>query len=341
VTLVDATAGVILLSLVTYALLAGADFGGGVWDLFASGPRRERQREAIAHAIGPIWEANHVWMIVAVVVLFTAFPPAFALVMTALHVPVSLMLVGIVLRGTAFVFRKVDPTGGGTERRWQVVFAVSSLLTPVMLGVVLGTISTPVLGYEGGIYTGGFFAPWLRPFPWLVGLLATALFAFLAAVYLAVEAEADADLAADFRMRGLWAGAAVALGAGACAALLPTAAPELAAHLFGTAAGRVIVGAAALALAGALLALSRGADRTGRMLAAATTLLILVGWGTGQYPWLVAGALTAEEAAAPRVTLVLVAWILGIGSLILVPAFVYLYAIFKGATLFPWMRGGR
>src|SRR5262245_55702390 len=101
-------AGAMMVSLTFYALMGGADFGGGVWDLFAFGPRKRAQRELIAEAIGPIWEANHVWLILVIVILFTAFPPAFAAIATALHIPLTLMLVGIVLRGSAFTFRSYD-----------------------------------------------------------------------------------------------------------------------------------------------------------------------------------------------------------------------------------------
>jgi len=123
--LADALAGIILVALTAYVLLGGADFGGGVWDLLASGPRKARQRDLIAHAIGPVWEANHVWLILAVVLLFTCFPPAFARMAIALHVPLTLMLIGIVLRGSAFVF---ESYGGGGGR----VFAVASLVTPMV-----------------------------------------------------------------------------------------------------------------------------------------------------------------------------------------------------------------
>ena len=118
-------AGLMLVALIFYALLAGADFGGGVWDLLATGPRAERQRALIADAIGPIWEANHVWLILVVVILFTAFPPAFAAIMTALHIPLTLMLIGIVLRGAAFTFRTYDTQDNDVQRRWSRVFAIA------------------------------------------------------------------------------------------------------------------------------------------------------------------------------------------------------------------------
>lgn len=339
-TLASGLAWTMLATLVVYVLLAGADFGGGVWDLFAGGPRASRQREAIAHAIGPVWEANHVWMIVVVVLLFTAFPPAFAVIMTALHIPVALMLVGIVLRGSSFVFRKVGPETETRASAWQRVFAVSSLVTPVMIGVVLGTISTPVLGWEEGVVTGGFVRPWLRPFPWAVGAFTLALFAFLAATYLTVEVRHLEALADDFRRRALAAGLAVALTGALTAVLSVEAAPGLADHLARSLPGRGMLAAGALGLAGSLLAVARRSFRLGRLLAAAVATLVLVGWGVGQHPWLVAGALTVTDAAAPPVTLRLVAWILGGGAVILVPAFAYLYLTFKGELLLPGRRGG-
>src|ERR1700737_4839204 len=131
-------AGILVLALNAYVLTGGADFGGGVWDLFASGPRRDAQRTLIAKAIGPIWEANHVWLILVVVILFTAFPAAFATLGIILHIPLSLMLIGIVLRGSSFVFRSYGARDDATERRWGRVFAIASLVTPLLLGVIVG-----------------------------------------------------------------------------------------------------------------------------------------------------------------------------------------------------------
>src|SRR3989454_8278652 len=128
----------ILSSLIVYALMGGADFGGGMWNLLAFGPRAERQREAIADAIGPIWEANHVWLILVIVLLFTGFPGGFATMMTALNIPMTVMLLGIVLRGSAFVFRKYDVR----ERRWGTLFGMASFLTPFFQGVILGALTT-------------------------------------------------------------------------------------------------------------------------------------------------------------------------------------------------------
>src|SRR6266705_4271884 len=192
VTLADILAGIVFVALNAYAVLGGADFGGGVWDLLALGPRRERQRELIAEAIGPVWEANHVWLILAIVLLFTCFPPAFARLGTRLHIPLSLVLIGIVLRGSAFTFWRYGGAGQGEgdgdqeERQWGMIFAVASLITPLLLGTTVGAIASGGLG-EGGRETGdGFYATyvasWLNPFALAVGLFALVAFAFLAAV---------------------------------------------------------------------------------------------------------------------------------------------------------------
>lgn len=331
-TLPEGVAGVILAVLVLYVLLGGADFGGGVWDLFARGPRARRQREVIAGAIGPIWEANHVWMIVAVVLLFSAFPTGFSVAMTALHIPLTLMLVGIVLRGTSFVFRKVAPPPDGAESGWQTTFAVSSLLTPVMIGVVVGAVTVPGIGYESGVVTGGFVRPWLRPFPFLVGGFTLALFAWLAACYLVLETT-DPDLRDDFRRRALASGWVVAgFGALVFASGWMTA-PAVVAHFIEGWGGAATLIGGMIALGLCQVAMMRRRWAVARAAAVTTVVLVLVGWAQGQMPWIVRDAVTIHEAASPAVTIELVLWILGLGSLILVPAFAYLYATFKGRML--------
>lgn len=332
-TYADFVAGVIVGSLTLYALLGGADFGGGVWALLARGPRAEAQRTTVARAIGPIWEANHVWMVIAVVLLFTSFPLAFSVAMIALHIPITLMLIGIVMRGSAFMFEKVDPAGRGGPAGWQRVFAISSLVTPVMIGVVFGAITVPGIGYEGGAVSGGFFAPWMAPFPWAVGGFTLAIFAWLAASYLTLETD-DGALTEDFRLRALWCGAAVA-AIGGLLILLGLHGSEGIQQLFHhTWAGLLLV-SGCLTLAGAEGALLGRRYVAARLAAASTVAFLLAGWAVRQYPYLIAGAVTIDEAAAPEVTQRIVLWILGVGAVILAPAFTYLYLTFKGRVLFP------
>src|SRR5258706_3762736 len=187
--------------------MGGADFGGGIWNLLAFGPRAQRQREAIADAIAPIWEANHVWLILVIVLLFTGFPRGFATMMTALNVPITVMLLGIVLRGSAFVFRKYDVKD---ERRWNTLFAVSSFLTPFFQGIILGALTTGQIRVEEGRVVTGFMTGWLTPFALSCGVFALGLFAFLAATYLTLHTRGDPDLKDDFDRLALWAGLALA-----------------------------------------------------------------------------------------------------------------------------------
>ena len=206
-------AGGVVVSLAAYLVMAGADFGGGVWDLFATGPRRKRQRALIADAIGPIWEANHVWLILAVVLLFVCFPSAFARLSVTLHIPLTLMLVGIVLRGSAFTFRTYDSQRDDVQRRWGLLFSWASLVTPVLLGVAAGTVAAGgVPARPSGTFVEAYVRPWLQPFPLAIGALALSLCAYLAAVYLTMETD-DPELQDDFRLRAFGAGIGVFVAA--------------------------------------------------------------------------------------------------------------------------------
>jgi cytochrome bd ubiquinol oxidase subunit II len=323
-------AGVLLAALVLYALGGGADFGGGVWDLLASGRTADRQRDTIAHAIGPIWEANHVWLVLVVVLLFVCFPIAFAAIATALHIPLTVMLLGIVLRGAAFTFRTYDRPDAGTQRLWSRVFAVASTVTPVMLGVCVGAVLSGRIRVDvaTGVVDTDFVSAWWAPFPFAIGLFALALFAFLAATYLTLETR-DPEVRRAFRARAL--GAAVATGAlaWACFALAREGAPVMHAGLAGrdwSLPFQLAVGAVALAAIAALWTERYG---TARALAIAQVTLVLCGWGFSQYPSLVEPDVTIHNAAAhPRVLGATLAALAGGGAL-LFPALAYLFWLFK------------
>jgi cytochrome d ubiquinol oxidase subunit II len=322
--------GAMLAALVLYALLGGADYGGGIWDLLASGPRRREQRALVEHAIGPVWEANHVWLILVVVLLFTGFPAAFASISIALFLPLTLLLVGIVLRGAAFTFRAYDHPDDRVQARWGLAFSVSSVVAPVLLGMVVGAVASGRAG--PGAAARAEALGWLTPFTAAVGLFAAALFAFLAAAYLAVEAEGE--LRRDFRRRGLGAGVAVFACALAALLLSREEAPAVFAGL--TRRGFTIplhlaTGAAAVT---ALAALALDRVHLARAAAAVQVALIVVGWGASQYPYIVAPELTLSGAAAPRATLVPVLWALAAGAALLFPALYLLFRVFKGEKPF-------
>jgi len=328
-------AGVIAASLNIYALSAGADFGGGLWDLLASGPRRDSQRALVADAIGPIWEANHVWLILVIVLLFTAFPPAFALLMTLLHVPMTLMLFGIVLRGSAFTFRSYDSRRDSVQRRWGRIFAVASTGTPVLLGCIVGAIASGAVSAGrlavNASYAATYVHPWLAPFPIGIGVLSLALFGFLAAVYLTVEAKDDA-LREDFRNRALLAAVAVAVIASIDLFLARTGAPLLWSALTeGSFAMMLRIVAAASAL-GAMFGLWRRQYRAARIAAIVEVSLIIWGWALGQFPLLVPPDVTVDSAAAPAATLRLLAVALLLGLTLLAPSLRYLFKVFKSRS---------
>ncbi len=329
-TLADLIAGLLALSLNVYVLLGGADFGGGVWDLLASGPRRERQRELVSHAIGPIWEANHVWLILAIVLTFTCFPSVFARLGIVLHIPLTLMLVGIVLRGSAFTFRTYGDEHDAAQRRWGRIFAIASVVTPVLLGVCIGAVASGAVGapMDGG-FLDRFVRPWLTPFAFSVGLLALTLFAFLAAVFLTMESE-DPELCEDFRWKALGAGLAVFLAAGLVLLLsLGGGAPLMYRGLLGSAQAVPLHVATAVAAVGVLAALWQRRYRLARLLAGAQVSLIFWGWALAQYPYLLPPDFTIAGSAAPPVTLRLVAGTLVVGALVLLPSLRYLFRIFK------------
>lgn len=324
-------AGVMIASLVLYALLGGADYGGGVWDLFAVGPRARRQQALIATAISPVWEANHVWLILVIVILFTAFPPAFAAIGTALHIPITLLLIGIVLRGTAFTFRTYDVQRDDVQRRWSLVFSIASIITPILLGTILGAIASGTIRVENGTVTSGFFRSWLAPFPIAVGFFALALFAFLAAVYLTLETR-ERELQQDFRRRALLSGLVVGLLALTVFVLAKSGAPTVRAgisrswwalglHLF-----------TAIFATSAFYALWTRRYRLARVCAAGQVTLILLGWAFAQYPHLVEPDITISSAAAPLITLQLLLGAVIAGAILLFPSYYYLFRIFKGET---------
>ncbi|RPI20230.1 MAG: cytochrome d ubiquinol oxidase subunit II [Acidobacteria bacterium] len=319
---------VIAIGLNVYLLLGGADYGGGVWDLFASGGRAERQRDLIARSIGPIWEANHVWLIVVVVVLFTGFPAAFARIMTFLHIPLLLMLLGIVARGSAFAFRSYE-TSEPLRRRWGSVFAIASLLTPILLGTVVGAIASGnIISGTPNVYTIRMFIyGWLGLFPLSVGFFALVMMAFLASVYLCLEAR-ETDLQEDFRARALISG--VLLGGMAVVVLVAAAfeAPEIVEDLIRTRWSWALHSVTAVLAISCLWCLWTRRYRTARLLAAMQVTLIMWGWAFSLYPHLVKPDLSIYEAAAPRLTLELLLIVLALGSVILLPSLYYLFRVF-------------
>jgi cytochrome d ubiquinol oxidase subunit II len=306
-----------LAAMTLYAVFGGADFGGGVWDLLASGPRRDAQREAITHAIGPVWESNHVWLIFAIVILFTCFPPAFADIATGLNAPLCFALVGIVMRGTAFVFRNYATDSAALVSLWTVIFGIASLITPFWFGDAIGALAT------------GRYA-WLSPFAISTGVFAVAVCAQIAAIFLVREVD-DPELREDFRKRGMYATSAVWIVGGLPTVIAYFAERKLFDAFLEPAASVAILTAFALGLF-VMLALMRKQGNVARIFVGCEALAILVGWFGAQAPDLIPGRYTYVQAASSDAMIVAFLIAALIGAILLIPSLLLLFAVFKGHT---------
>ena len=331
----EIVAAAIIVALTGYALTGGADYGGGVWDLLASGPRRDEQRRLIADSIGPIWEANHVWLIVAVVVLFTGFPAAFGVLGTVLHVPLTILLVGIVLRGSAFVFRSYGRAERRIVERWGLVFSIASVVTPLCFGIAIGAISSDAVGRAASnvatmSYSSVYIAPWAALYAMTVGVFALALFAMLAAVYLA-HAATEPALREDFRRRALVAVVVVAIVGAVVLATSESSAPRVAHGVTASSWAFVLHACTGVATIAVVAALWLRRYHVARVAAAAQVTFVIWGWALAQYPFVIPPTLTIRNAAAPAATLeLLIAGLVG-GALILIPSLGFLFKTFASA----------
>ena len=322
--MIAATVGAILLAAITlYATLGGADFGGGLWDLLAGGDRRGlAPRALIDESITPVWEANHVWLIFALVIFWTAFPDAFAAVMTAVALPIWLAVLGIVLRGAGFAFRK-EVHRLSLQRVLGATFAVSSLLTPFFMGTVIGAIAA---GKIPGHASHATVSAWTGATSLLIGFLFTGACGYLAAVYLIGEAARRDDhrLQAYFTRRAQAAG--IVTGALSLATLLElhNSDPALFSRLAGRALPLVIVAAVSgLAVLGLLAA---GRLRGIRVIAALGVAAVIWGWGVAQYPALLPGTpVTLSNAGAPHATQTALVVLFAALVLLVGPAFALLF----------------
>jgi cytochrome d ubiquinol oxidase subunit II len=326
-TLAELVLSCMFVGLIAYGLFGGADFGAGIWDLLAGGTRRgARPRDLIERSIAPIWEANHVWLIFVLVVLWTAFPGAFAAVVSTLYIPLTIAAFGMIARGAAFAFRK-SVTTLGMRRFLGASFALSSLATPFFLGAVVGGVASGRV--PPGIAAGDVVTSWVNPTSALGGVLAVLVCAYLAAVFLCGDARREGadDLADQFRARALGTAALTGVVGIAGLFVLRADAPLLFDGLTGRAAPVVVLSVVAGVAALVLLATRRYVPA--RAASALAVTAILLGWAVAQYPYVLVPDLTIEEAAGGRATLVATLVALGVGAVILVPALVYLFVLFQ------------
>ena len=316
---------VLLLALAAYAVLGGADFGAGFWDLVAGGPEQGKApRDVIEHSVGPVWEANHVWLIFIFVVTWSAFPTAYESIWLTMFVPLTIAALGIVLRGASFAFRKSVKTlrfrrifGGG--------FAISSVLVPFCMGAIAGGIASGQV--PSGGRAGDPVHSWLNPTSLVTGVLAVAVAAYLAAVYLVWDARRAGETAMVeyFRRRAVLAAVVAAVLSVIGLVVVHAEAP----HVFDGLTSRAlpVVLLSVVCGAGALVLLVRDATRGARVLAVAAVAGIIVAWGVAQWPYLLPETLTVQEAAAPSGTLTALAVAVVAALLIVLPGFVLLFVL--------------
>jgi cytochrome d ubiquinol oxidase subunit II len=331
----DLAAAVVVLGMIGYAIFGGADFGGGILTGLASGPRAAQQRESISRAMGPVWETNHVWLILIVVALFTAFPSAFADLFTGLLIPLLIALTAIVLRGTAFAFRHY---AHGTEAGlpgMDLVFFVTSLAAPMAMGMSVGAVAGGHVTIENGAVTSGLWEPWLRPFSIWCGFIAVAMCGFLMACYMTIRT--TGDLREDFRTRGLIAG--LVLGALTVLAL-PFAYwdAEQFWEQLQEPAPLALMAAAIITYLASLLVLLRGWYILAPPVAVGFVALLIAGWGVIQHPYLILPAERISDVAASDAMLKAFLIALPAGALIVVPSLLLLYIVFSGQTGGPGVK---
>lgn len=333
-------AGALVLALLLFALAGGADFGGGVWTLLARGECGEREARLVDRAIGPIWEANELWIVVALVILWVGFTDAFVVYGIALFVPLILVLVGILVRGAFFAFQH-ESEYMPIESAFEVfgkVFGAVSIVTPFFFGVAAGTIASGRLRFEeappgsGRFATGmpadGYLQAWLGPFPIIIGVLALLTCAYLAAVYLTLEASNDAPLQEVFRRRGIASGIALAVLGVAAFPIASLDAPYIwsrVAQLPGLAF--MLLAAAALISSIFLLYLRR--FWWARTAAILEVVAVFGAWASSQYPYLLVDDITISSAASPQSSLVALLILSFFYAVVLGPSLVLLLAIFK------------
>lgn len=324
--------GFLFVALVAYTLFGGADFGAGLLETFAPKAERPALRKIGTRAIAPVWEANHVWIIVALVVLFVGFPTLHVTMMTALHIPMVIMLVGIVLRGCAFAFRyyQLGEDAKATGPLWDAVFRLGNVLVPMTLGVICAAFSQGRITLTGESVYAAYVAPWTSAFCWATGLFVTCLFGWIAAVFLCGEVTGEARVAMVRRARRWTIAMIVAGGLVSLAAWI-----DGNSWLTGDGVWRgvwlVLIGTAGVAGTWLLLAGSNAWAQRGSV--GVTVTAIVGGYWLAGYPAGIvlrdAAALTWRGAAAPEATLQALAIALVAGSVLILPGLAWLYRIFK------------
>lgn len=318
-------------SFLLYTLLGGADFGAGIVETFAG----RREEITISRAMAPVWEANHVWLILAVVILFTGFPVVYASLSWVLHIPLMMVLLGIIMRGTAFTFRRYDVHQGRSHKYYSFLFRLSSFITPVFLGMTLGSMILGRISFDQseGFYT-VFVAPWLNWFCFTMGAFTACLFSYLASVFLVGETNIDGERLEYARFSKLSMIVTMVLG------LLVFVVAEMEGHhltkTFMHSTPSIIMLVVAFLFCPVIWHfLNKERNKTVylRVGTGIQVTAILLGWFYIQFPVLIevknSAELTFYNTQAPAATLEQLLIALIAGLFLVIPGFIFLFRIFK------------
>jgi len=320
-------------AILLYFLLGGADFGAGIIELFTSTDNKSRTRRTMYKAIGPIWEANHMWLIIAVVILFVGFPTIYSSMCTYLHIPLLIMLLGITARGTAFTFRNYDAIKDDKiQDLYNYIFVYSSFITPLFLGITAGSVISRQIDPTAGDYLNTYIYSWLNWFSVAVGFFTVALCGFLASIYLIGEAKEQFDIKRFTKKAVIMNAAAVGFG-GLVFLAAEVEHVHLAYWIFGNPVSLVAVIAASVSLVLLWYLLIRGKTKIIRILAAFQVSMILLSVGYRHYPNIImikgGNNLSVLKDHAPMTTITDLGWGLLLGSLLILPALGYLFYSFQ------------
>jgi cytochrome bd ubiquinol oxidase subunit II len=322
----------LLVSVYLYCLLGGADFGAGIIELIARGERRDRTRILVTRAMAPIWEANHMWLIITVVILFTAFPPIYSQIAISLSIPLVLLLIGIVLRGCAFTFRHYDAIKDFSQEIYSRIFTYSSLIVTFFFGLIIGSLVSGRITTTPTDFFDGYINPWFNLFSISSGIFLCCLFPLIASIYLFGDAD-DKGTRGEFIKISKRASYAAVISGG-LVFLSSLADSNRFVHLFfSNIISVVFIIAATITLPSLWKALELGSVWMARIIAGAELFFILGAFYAAYFPVIVVikqgRNITLFNSAAPEITLNYLGWSLVIGSLIIFPILYYLIKIFK------------
>ncbi len=323
----------LFLAIVLYFLLGGADFGAGIIELFTSNKNKSRTRETMYHAIGPIWEANHMWLIIAVVIMFVGFPEVYSDMCTYLHIPLLIMLLGITARGTAFAFRSYDAVKDErTQNLYNHIFVYSSFVTPLFLGIIAGSAISRQIDLHATSFLAAYVYSWLNYFSVAVGLFTVALSGYLAAIYLIGEADNDKDVRRFIKKARLMNILAVIFG-GTVFLAADLEDIRLAHFIFGNPVSLIAVITAFISLLVMWLMILKGKKKIIRVFAAFQVTMILLAVGYMHFPYVImikgGENLSLLSLHATAKTIDDLGWGLFIGSFLILPSLFYLYYSFQ------------